>query len=119
MVGGAIVDEVDSLELLVLVDNATDTLSSTPSHVESEGAGLMRRGVRMMGGKCLCCAAHGLSCLITVERGGVRRTMLFDTGRRNTPSSATSPGSAPISRRSRRSCCRTATGIMPARCCWR
>ena len=80
MVGGAIVDEVDSLELLVLVDNATDMLSSTPSHVESEGAGLMRRGVRMMGGKCLCCAAHGLSCLITVERGGVRRTMLFDSG---------------------------------------
>ena len=72
--------EVDSLELLVLVDNATDTLSSTPAHVESEGAGLMRRGVRMMGGKCLCCAAHGLSCLITVQRGGARRTMLFDTG---------------------------------------
>ena len=42
--------EVDSLELLVLVDNATDTLSSTPSHVESEGARLMRRGVRVMGG---------------------------------------------------------------------
>jgi hypothetical protein len=35
--------EVDSLEILVLVDNATDMLSSTPSHVESEGAGLMRR----------------------------------------------------------------------------
>ncbi len=73
-------DEVDSLDILVLVDNATDMLSSTPAHVESESAGLMRRGVRMMGGKCLCCAAHGLSCLITVERGGVRRTMLFDTG---------------------------------------
>jgi hypothetical protein len=35
--------EVDSLDILVLVDNATDTLSSTPSHVESESAGLMRR----------------------------------------------------------------------------
>lgn len=74
------IGEVDSVEIQVLVDNATDTLSSTPSHVESEGAGLMRRGVRMMGGKCLCCAAHGLSCLITVERDGMRRTMLFDTG---------------------------------------
>jgi len=72
--------EVDSLEIQVLVDNATDMLSSTPAHVESEGTGLMRRGVRVMGGKCLCCAAHGLSCLITVERGGERRTMLFDTG---------------------------------------
>jgi 7,8-dihydropterin-6-yl-methyl-4-(beta-D-ribofuranosyl)aminobenzene 5'-phosphate synthase len=74
------IDAVDSLEIQVLVDNATDMLSSTPAHVESEGAGLMRRGVRMMGGKCLCCAAHGLSCLITVERGGARRTMLFDSG---------------------------------------
>jgi 7,8-dihydropterin-6-yl-methyl-4-(beta-D-ribofuranosyl)aminobenzene 5'-phosphate synthase len=74
------IGEVDSLEIQVLVDNATDMLSSTPSHVESEGAGLMRRGVRMMGGKCLCCAAHGLSCLITVQRGGARRTMLFDSG---------------------------------------
>ncbi|MFN3347471.1 MBL fold metallo-hydrolase [Pseudorhodoplanes sp.] len=73
-------EAVDSLEILVLVDNATDMLSSTPAHVEGEGAGLMRRGVRMMGGKCLCCAAHGLSCLITVERDGVRRTMLFDSG---------------------------------------
>ncbi|MGD9924906.1 MAG: MBL fold metallo-hydrolase [Pseudorhodoplanes sp.] len=74
------IGEVDSLEIQVLVDNATDMLSSTPAHVESEGAGLMRRGVRMMGGKCLCCAAHGLSCLINVERGGVRRSMLFDSG---------------------------------------
>jgi 7,8-dihydropterin-6-yl-methyl-4-(beta-D-ribofuranosyl)aminobenzene 5'-phosphate synthase len=74
------VDEVDSLEILVLVDNATDMLSSTPSHIESEGAGLMRRGVRMMGGKCLCCAAHGLSCLVTAERDGMRRTLLFDSG---------------------------------------
>jgi hypothetical protein len=43
----------------ILVDNATDILSSTPSHVEAESAGLMRRDIRMMGGKCLCCAAHG------------------------------------------------------------
>ena len=64
----------------MLVDNATDTLSSTPAHVESESAGLMRRGVRIMGGKCLCCAAHGLSCLLRVERDGVTRTLLFDTG---------------------------------------
>lgn len=71
---------VDSLEVQILVDNATDMLSSTPAHVESEGAGLMRRGVRVMGGKCLCCAAHGLSCLVTAVRGGVRRTLLFDSG---------------------------------------
>lgn len=72
--------EADRVEIQILVDNATDILSSTPAHVEAESAGLMRRGVRMMGGKCLCCAAHGLSCLIRVEAGGVSRTLLFDTG---------------------------------------
>ena len=71
---------VDRLEILVLVDNATDMLSSTSSHVESESAGLMRRGIRMMAGKCLCCAAHGLSCLVTAHRGGASHTILFDTG---------------------------------------
>ena len=71
---------VDRVEILVLVDNATDMLSSTPSHVESEAAGLMRRGIRMMAGKCLCCAAHGLSCLVTAYRGATTHSVLFDTG---------------------------------------
>lgn len=71
---------VDRLQVQVLVDNATDTLSSTPAHVESEANGLLRRGIRMMGSKCLCCAAHGLSCLLTAEGDGVRHTLLFDTG---------------------------------------
>jgi 7,8-dihydropterin-6-yl-methyl-4-(beta-D-ribofuranosyl)aminobenzene 5'-phosphate synthase len=71
---------VDRLEILVLVDNATDMLSSTPSHVENESAGLMRRGIRMIAGKCLCCAAHGLSCLVTAHRGAASHTILFDTG---------------------------------------
>lgn len=71
---------VDRLEILVLVDNATDMLSSTPSHVENEAAGLMRRGIRMVASKCLCCAAHGLSCLVTAYRGDTSHTVLFDTG---------------------------------------
>ena len=33
-----------------------------------------------MAGRCLCCAAHGFACTVTVERGGERRTVLFDTG---------------------------------------
>jgi 7,8-dihydropterin-6-yl-methyl-4-(beta-D-ribofuranosyl)aminobenzene 5'-phosphate synthase len=73
-------EPVDRLEILVLVDNATDMLSSTPPHVESESSGLIRRGVRMLASKCLCCAAHGLSCLVTAYRGGVSHTVLFDTG---------------------------------------
>ena len=39
-----------------------------------------RRGLRTMASKCLCCAAHGLSCLVTAHRGGKSHTVLFDTG---------------------------------------
>lgn len=73
-------DPVDGLEVLVLVDNVTDNLSSTPRFVETETASHWRRGLRLMSGRCLCCAAHGLSLLITARRGGARRTLLFDTG---------------------------------------
>jgi 7,8-dihydropterin-6-yl-methyl-4-(beta-D-ribofuranosyl)aminobenzene 5'-phosphate synthase len=73
---------VDSAEVHILVDNVTDSLSSVPSFVETEFAGLGRRrhGHWVLGGSCLCCAAHGLSCLITVRRGDETKTLLFDTG---------------------------------------
>jgi 7,8-dihydropterin-6-yl-methyl-4-(beta-D-ribofuranosyl)aminobenzene 5'-phosphate synthase len=73
---------VDSLDIQVLVDNITDSLSSVPSFVETEMAGLGRRrgGAWVLGGGCLCCAAHGLSCLLTVRSGGRTHTVLFDTG---------------------------------------
>ena len=71
---------VDQLEVTILVDNTTDSLSSTPAFVETEFAGAWRRGMRQLSGKCLCCAAHGLSCLLAARVGGVTRTLLFDTG---------------------------------------
>jgi 7,8-dihydropterin-6-yl-methyl-4-(beta-D-ribofuranosyl)aminobenzene 5'-phosphate synthase len=70
----------DKVDILVLVDNATDMLSSTPSNVETESARLNRRGFRVQTARCLCCAVHGFSALITVHRGEERRTVLFDTG---------------------------------------
>lgn len=75
-------DPVDSAEVHILVDNVTDSLSSVPSYVETEFAGLDRRrqGHWVLGGSCLCCAAHGLSCLVTVRRGRETKTLLFDTG---------------------------------------
>src|SRR6476646_1605597 len=75
-------EAVDALEFFVLVDNATDSLSSVPPFVETEFAGLTRRrqGSWVLAGSCLCCAAHGLSCLITVRKGEETRTLLFDTG---------------------------------------
>jgi 7,8-dihydropterin-6-yl-methyl-4-(beta-D-ribofuranosyl)aminobenzene 5'-phosphate synthase len=30
--------------------------------------------------KCLCCAVHGFSCLVTAYRGSQKHAMLFDTG---------------------------------------
>lgn len=73
---------VDSLEALVLVDNVTDSLSSAPAFVETEFSALGRRrlGGWVLGGGCLCCAAHGLSCLITIRLGAEVKTLLFDSG---------------------------------------
>lgn len=69
----------DRIEVLVLVDNVTDSLSSAPDNVENEMPRFWRRGGRLLSGRCLCCAAHGLSCAITAWRGDVARTLLFDT----------------------------------------
>ena len=58
---------VDRLDIQVLVDNVTDSLSSTPANVTREWAGLQRRGMRLMAGGSLCCANHGLSLVITAR----------------------------------------------------
>jgi 7,8-dihydropterin-6-yl-methyl-4-(beta-D-ribofuranosyl)aminobenzene 5'-phosphate synthase len=70
----------DRIEILVLVDNVTDSLSSVPAYVENEFPRLWKTGLRRLSGRCLCCAAHGLSCAITAWRGDASRTLLFDTG---------------------------------------
>ena len=73
---------VNSVDIQILVDNVTDSLSSAPSFVETELAGLARRrgAAWVLGGGCLCCAAHGLSCLLTIRSGDAVHTVLFDTG---------------------------------------
>jgi 7,8-dihydropterin-6-yl-methyl-4-(beta-D-ribofuranosyl)aminobenzene 5'-phosphate synthase len=71
---------VDHLEIHILVDNATDSLSSVPKHVETEFSYLHRKGMRVLSGGCICCAIHGFSCLVTAHRGGASRTVLFDAG---------------------------------------
>ena len=70
----------DRVEVLVLVDNVTESLSSVPAYVENEFPRLWKRGLRRLSGSCLCCGAHGLSCAITAWRGDTARTLLFDTG---------------------------------------
>lgn len=72
---------VDRLEVLVLVDNVTDSLSSNPNNVQTEWAGLLQSGrMQALSGKATCCAHHGLSLLITAYIGSEKRTLLFDAG---------------------------------------
>jgi 7,8-dihydropterin-6-yl-methyl-4-(beta-D-ribofuranosyl)aminobenzene 5'-phosphate synthase len=72
---------VDRLEVLVVVDNATDSLSSNPKNVIPEWSGLLTGGrMRMVSGENICCAHHGLSLLITAHRGNQAHTLLFDAG---------------------------------------
>ncbi len=74
------IEPVDQLDVLIVVDNVTDMLSSTPSFVESETTSLWRRGMKVLSGKCLCCAAHGFVLHHHGPRNGKEHTLLFDTG---------------------------------------
>ena len=71
---------VDRLEITVLVDNVTDSLSSTPSFVTREWIRLQQKGMKRTSGGSLCCANHGLSLVLTVTAGGETRSVLFDGG---------------------------------------
>lgn len=71
---------VESCEVLVLVDNVTDLLSSVPASVTSEVGNLFAAGARRLAGRCLCCAQWGLALVITVQHQGRRHTVLFDSG---------------------------------------
>jgi 7,8-dihydropterin-6-yl-methyl-4-(beta-D-ribofuranosyl)aminobenzene 5'-phosphate synthase len=72
---------VDSLEVIVIVDNATDSLSSNPAGVDSEWQGLFRRGrMRVLGGTAICCAHHGLSLLLRASDADGTHDLLFDAG---------------------------------------
>src|SRR6201999_38100 len=51
-----------------------------PKYEESEFSYRQRKGMRVLSGKCICCANHGLSCLVTEQRGSRSHTMLFDSG---------------------------------------
>lgn len=76
----AAVRPVDQLEVLVVVDNVLDLLSTVPEGVTGEMPNLLRAGLTEIGGPCVCCAHWGLSLLITAERDGQRHSLLFDAG---------------------------------------
>jgi 7,8-dihydropterin-6-yl-methyl-4-(beta-D-ribofuranosyl)aminobenzene 5'-phosphate synthase len=71
----------DRLEVLVLVDNVTDSLSTTPRNVIPEWPGLVAAGrLPQLSGEAICRAHHGLSLLLTAHVGDERHTLLFDAG---------------------------------------
>lgn len=70
----------DNCEVLVLLDNVSDLLSTVPASVTGEIANVVRAGADHLHGRCLCCAQWGLSLIIQVEREGARHTVLFDSG---------------------------------------
>ncbi|MGD9603255.1 MAG: MBL fold metallo-hydrolase [Gammaproteobacteria bacterium] len=83
--------ELDALEVLVVVDNETDTLSSVDDGIPQIPE-VLQLAARMPparvhdGHDCkvvmdqLCCACHGLSVLLTGRRGSEVHTLLFDVG---------------------------------------
>jgi 7,8-dihydropterin-6-yl-methyl-4-(beta-D-ribofuranosyl)aminobenzene 5'-phosphate synthase len=82
---------LDELQMLVIVDNESDTLSSVDEGLPQipEVAHLAARTApsgKHEGHDCkivldqLCCACHGLSVLVTGRRGDATRSMLFDVG---------------------------------------
>jgi len=72
--------EVDAIDVQVLVDNVTDSLSSVLRGVTNENEVLRRYGLRVMSGAAKCCAHHGLSLAVTIHAGGEEHTLLFDAG---------------------------------------
>ena len=73
--------EVDAIEVLVLVDNVTDSLSTVPRDVRNETAVLRKAGsMPIAAGEYRCCANHGLSLIITARAGRDRQIVVFDAG---------------------------------------
>ncbi|CEJ56984.1 Putative Metallo-beta-lactamase superfamily protein [Penicillium brasilianum] len=85
--------EVDSLEAIVIIDNELDPLSPPAPNTVQVAGNLGTIGLNSMhkltdrGGACrelqmedICCSAHGLSILLTATKGDTKHAVLFDAG---------------------------------------
>lgn len=84
--------ELDSLEILVIIDNELDPISASPNPAAEQTGGMRtiaaggpplsdRAGaVKELRMDHICCSAHGLSLMITGTKDGRQHTVLFDTG---------------------------------------
>jgi 7,8-dihydropterin-6-yl-methyl-4-(beta-D-ribofuranosyl)aminobenzene 5'-phosphate synthase len=71
---------LDRVEITVLMDNVTDSLSTVPDGVTKEWDMLRLAGMKVLAGSCQCCANHGLSLLVKTWLDGTSHTLLFDAG---------------------------------------
>ncbi len=71
---------LDHAEVLVLVDNVSDALSSVPEDVTSEFDMLTEAGAECYSGDGFCFACFGISLLVTGRCGDREHTVLFDGG---------------------------------------
>jgi 7,8-dihydropterin-6-yl-methyl-4-(beta-D-ribofuranosyl)aminobenzene 5'-phosphate synthase len=84
--------ELDSIEIIVIVDNELDPISPSPNPAVQQGGTLRDVGMNGpaltdRGGAArelrmdhICCSAHGLSLMVTGTKGDQKHTILFDTG---------------------------------------
>ena len=71
---------IDSVEIFVLIDNRTDSLSSVPEGFTHEWVNLRNAGMEQISGAGQCCANHGLALIITARRDDAEHSLLSDPG---------------------------------------
>src|ERR1700737_1898094 len=71
---------LDLLAVDVLTDNVSDSYVSKTLFAVSEFANVIRGGATVSSGEVLLCANLGFGLRLVSEIGGVRHTLLFDTG---------------------------------------
>ena len=84
---------IDSLVVDVITDDVSDAYVSKTLFAVSEFTNVVLAGAKVISGETLLCANLGLGLRLVSEAGGVRHTLLFDTG----PEGAISCATAPIS----------------------
>ena len=71
---------LDSLAVDVITDDVSDNYVSKTLFAVSEFANVVRAGARTLSGEALLCANLGFGCRLVSRAGGVRHSLLFDTG---------------------------------------
>jgi 7,8-dihydropterin-6-yl-methyl-4-(beta-D-ribofuranosyl)aminobenzene 5'-phosphate synthase len=71
---------VDSLVVDVITDDVSDAYVSKTLFAVSEFTNVVLAGAKVISGETLLCANLGLGLRLGSEAGGVRHTLLFDTG---------------------------------------